>query len=174
MSRLSRSQSSFVPKSSRCWWAPVAPLTSTPAIGFAPPNVVLARDFFRVGLLAGDWSACDSECTPCDSMGQGGTQLVGARHSFGRHQDSAAVAWDLRPELDRSRHAQRLRLIRPRSAAQQIVRAKAPSALQATRRNMPHNPQPQWPRLAMGARVGLASPFAANCGRARALRQKAE
>ena len=83
MSRLSRSQSLFVPKSSsRCRWAPVAPLTSTPIIGFAPPNVVLARDFFRVGLPAGDWSACDSECTPCDSMGQGGTQLVGARDSF--------------------------------------------------------------------------------------------
>ena len=32
-------------------------------IGFAPPNVVLTRDFFRVGLPADDWSACDSECT---------------------------------------------------------------------------------------------------------------
>jgi len=37
----------------------------TLVIGFAPQNVVLARDFFRVGLPAGDWSACDSECTPC-------------------------------------------------------------------------------------------------------------
>ena len=98
MSQLSRSQSSFVPNgSSRCLWVPVAPLTSTPVIGFAPPNVVLARDFFRVGLPAGDWSACDYECTPCDSMGQGGTQLVGARHSFGRHQNCTSFVSELRP-----------------------------------------------------------------------------
>jgi len=90
-------------------------------IGFAPPNVVLARDFFRVGLPAGDWSACDSECTrcdsectPCDSMGQGGTQLVGARHSFGRHQNCTRpdsliawlVAWVTRSTPSAYSHAQ--------------------------------------------------------------------
>jgi hypothetical protein len=48
VSQLLRSQSSFVPNgSSRCLWAPVAPLISTPVIGFAPQKVARARRFFR-------------------------------------------------------------------------------------------------------------------------------
>jgi len=40
------------------------------------------------------------------------TQLVRARHSFGRHQNCTAGASGLRPALDRGSRAQRLRLIR--------------------------------------------------------------
>ena len=47
MSRLSRSQSSFVPNgSSRCQWASVAPLTSTPVTGFAPQKVARIGNLF--------------------------------------------------------------------------------------------------------------------------------
>jgi len=45
---------------------------------------------------------------------------VRARHSFGRHQNCSVLASDLRPELGRGWRAQRLRLVRPRSAARQI------------------------------------------------------
>ncbi len=40
------------------------------------------------------------------------TQLVGARHSFGRHQNCSVLASGLGPKLCRGRRAQRLRLIR--------------------------------------------------------------
>ena len=78
-------------------------------IGFAPPNVVLARDFFRVGLPAGDWSACDSECTPCDSMGP---NLLGQGRVLSANKTARATFSRSSRDRLRELHAQRLRLIR--------------------------------------------------------------